>query len=318
MANGFGLYDMAGNADELCWDSGALTDPYDRTNPKGTIKSHKRAARGGSFLHPASRLRLPLFGLIKQYQAYRNIGFRVVRCDAGVHPADGNERGDVVLLDIPEGAEAEPLQGATFRANTQRTGEFKASGVPELKGLKWRFKTGDKVRSSPVVVGGVLYVGSLDGNFYALDIESGYMRWVFKSGGSINSVPYADEEKVYFGSNDGRAYALWRKDGTEAWSYDTGTTVQSTVIGYHDYIIFISDGGAVYFFSPDGTLLASGRQDWRVKIWRVGSWQEVAVLEGHHGGVLGIAFSPDGRLLVSGSADNTIKLWDLSSLLPSP
>jgi outer membrane protein assembly factor BamB len=33
---------------------------------------------------------------------------------------------------------------------------------------RWQFETGDDVRSSPAVVDGTLYVGSDDGNLYAL------------------------------------------------------------------------------------------------------------------------------------------------------
>ena len=104
----------------------------------------------------------------------------------------------------------------------------------------------------PVVLDGTIYFGSVDGNFYALDIESGYMRWVFKSEGAINSVPFADENNVYFGSNDGKVYALSREDGTELWSFDTGHTVQSTVARYGDWVVFTSDVGATYFLSVQG------------------------------------------------------------------
>src|ERR1700676_3206512 len=39
--------------------------------------------------------------------------------------------------------------------------------------LAWSFKTGDVVSASPTVVNGVVYVGSWDGYFYALDADTG-------------------------------------------------------------------------------------------------------------------------------------------------
>jgi WD40 repeat protein len=36
-------------------------------------------------------------------------------------------------------------------------------------------------------------------------------------------------------------------------------------------------------------------------------------LQGHTGGVPGVALSGDGRLVVSGSYDGTVKLWEVSS-----
>jgi polyvinyl alcohol dehydrogenase (cytochrome) len=41
----------------------------------------------------------------------------------------------------------------------------------------WSFPTGDAVTATPAVVGGVVYVGSWDGFFYALDAKSGALVW---------------------------------------------------------------------------------------------------------------------------------------------
>src|SRR5437588_663214 len=43
----------------------------------------------------------------------------------------------------------------------------------------WFFKTGDAVTANPVVVGNRVYVGSWDGNFYAIDKASGQQVWKF-------------------------------------------------------------------------------------------------------------------------------------------
>jgi outer membrane protein assembly factor BamB len=124
-------------------------------------------------------------------------------------------------------------------------------------GIKWKFRLqldGRPLRSfnPPVVKDDTIYFGSADGNFYALDIESGYMDWVFKSGAAINSVPYADNKQVYFGSQDGKTYAVSRDEGLEAWNFPTGRQVNSSVERYKDFIIFTSDGGASFFLTPEG------------------------------------------------------------------
>jgi len=132
-----------------------------------------------------------------------------------------------------------------------------SSRITPPLGLRWKInlQSGDeKIRSlnPPVVIGDTIYFGSDDGNFYALDVESGYMRWVFKSGAEINSVPYADKDQVYFGSKDGKLYALSRETGQEVWHFQTASQINSQVQRYGDYIIFFGDADAVYFLSPEG------------------------------------------------------------------
>lgn len=124
-------------------------------------------------------------------------------------------------------------------------------------GLRWKIKLQDNEErihslNPPVVIGDTIYFGSYDGNFYALDINSGYMHWVFKSGAEINSIPYADKEFVYFGSKDGKLYALNRKTGEEAWNFPTRSQINSLVQRYKDHIIFVGDADAIYFLNPDG------------------------------------------------------------------
>jgi len=127
-------------------------------------------------------------------------------------------------------------------------------------GVKWKLRlqlenNPAPAFNPPVVKGNSIYFGASDGNFYALDINSGYMRWVFNTEGIINSIPYIDGEKVYFGSNDGKLYAVYTQDGKAAWSFQADSTVQSTVVGYRDTVVFATDGGSIYFLSPQGDLL---------------------------------------------------------------
>lgn len=100
----------------------------------------------------------------------------------------------------------------------------------------------------------IIYFGSMDGNIYALDVETGYMRWVFRTKGGLNSIPTGDENNVYFGSNDGTLYAVSRKTGKEVWHYKGDYTIQSTIVSYKDYIIFTEDLGSIVFLSRNGNV----------------------------------------------------------------
>lgn len=65
-------------------------------------------------------------------------------------------------------------------------------------------------------------------------------------------------------------------------------------------------------FNSDGTLMASGSDDFMIRIWNVNTGKELSVLKGHEGIVSTVAFHPRNiALLASGSQDYTIRLWNV-------
>ncbi|MCL2792279.1 MAG: PQQ-binding-like beta-propeller repeat protein [Spirochaetaceae bacterium] len=139
---------------------------------------------------------------------------------------------------------------------------FTSQRIDPPIGIRWQFKlqegsARERRFNPPVVFQNTLYFGSSDSNFYALDLNTGFMRWVFETRAPVNSVPFVDNEKVYFGSTDGYIYAVYHKTGNLAWEFFTGFPVNSTIIGYKDQIVFTTDTGATHFFSRDGVELKS-------------------------------------------------------------
>ncbi|NOR66221.1 MAG: PQQ-binding-like beta-propeller repeat protein, partial [Woeseiaceae bacterium] len=47
--------------------------------------------------------------------------------------------------------------------------------------LLWKFKTADQIKSSPVIVDNIVYVGSSDENMYAIDFETGNPMWKYQT-----------------------------------------------------------------------------------------------------------------------------------------
>ena len=93
---------------------------------------------------------------------------------------------------------------------------------------KWSFATANLVFSSLAVANGVVYVGSLDNNVYALNAKSGAKLWSYATGNQIYSSPAVANGVVYVGSADNKVYALNAKTGAKLWSYTTGRAVESS------------------------------------------------------------------------------------------
>ena len=69
----------------------------------------------------------------------------------------------------------------------------------------WNYTTGSYVVSSPAVVNGVVYIGSDDGNVYALNATNGAKLWNYTTGISmLYSSPAVVDGVVYIGSADGK------------------------------------------------------------------------------------------------------------------
>lgn len=65
--------------------------------------------------------------------------------------------------------------------------------------------------------------------------------------------------------------------------------------------------------APDGTSVAVGSNDRRIRLFAVPDGSLLFELEWHDGPINTLAYSPDGSLLASGGQDRTVQLWDPNS-----
>jgi outer membrane protein assembly factor BamB len=125
------------------------------------------------------------------------------------------------------------LAEALFRGDPTHSGVYPSPKVPALDRVKWKFKTGSRVVSSPAVVGGTVYIGSADHFVYALSAADGSVKWRYKTGGAVNSSPAVAADRVFVASLDGEVYALDAVDGTLKWKFKTGGERLFTAPGIH-------------------------------------------------------------------------------------
>lgn len=84
---------------------------------------------------------------------------------------------------------------------------------------KWCNRMKAVIWSSPVAVGGIVYVGCADGNDYALDAREGTVRWRVQTGARVWGSPVVTNELVYVSNDDGLVFALYRADGRVRWQF---------------------------------------------------------------------------------------------------
>lgn len=159
----------------------------------------------------------------------------------------------------------------TFHGNLARTGVFESPGLRVLKGIKWEFKTKGAIIGSPAIANGTVFIGSSDGNMYAVEQGTGKQKWKFVTGGPIVSSPAIADGMVFFLGYDGGFYALDVGTGTRKWRFSTSLERRFEAKGLHGaspasqvmadpFDIFLSSpavfNGRVYFGSSDGNVYA--------------------------------------------------------------
>jgi outer membrane protein assembly factor BamB len=146
----------------------------------------------------------------------------------------------------------------------------------------WFFPTGDTVSATPTVVDGIVYAGSWDGYFYALDFRTGALRWKYQLDPQPSVTPYPGETPRNITSDGGLVtssawfeaagsghpdlvifgggytlYALNAHSGALYWSHEYTGRPDLPADPAHDYTrIFsspvVADGKVLFGVSVDG------------------------------------------------------------------
>src|SRR3989344_2043957 len=174
-------------------------------------------------------------------------------------------------------------------------GTFGVTQSPSEEGQQptttvWKIEL-DESGSNPVIVDGVLYVGSADGAVYALDPKTGGAKWRFQTGESLSPVtsfpqvitvprgtgiddqmsagmsaaqkqreqgirrvdmtPAVENGTVFIGSGDRSFYAIDAATGKKKWSYVAGPGMASNNYTSYPVPAAVLKNGTVYFVTED-------------------------------------------------------------------
>ncbi len=139
-----------------------------------------------------------------------------------------------------------PGEWAMFRHNLARTGCSPSSNTLPSGNLKWVFRAGGAIHSSPAIAGDTVYSGARDHRLYALDAATGTKRWEYLTGSWVESSPAVANGIVYVGSNDGKLHAVKVDTGEKLWEFRVGYPVRSSPAVAGDVVYFGADDYSLY------------------------------------------------------------------------
>ena len=145
---------------------------------------------------------------------------------------------------VPAGTQDWP----TYMHDNQRSGAsgeqlLSAANASQLTRL-WSFKTGGAIAAQAAIVQGVAYIGSWDGNEYAINVQTGAQVWATNLGVTSQPICYPPSPgvtssatvlngTVYVGGGDAYWYALDAATGSILWKVYTGDN--SPASGHYNY-----------------------------------------------------------------------------------
>jgi len=125
---------------------------------------------------------------------------------------------------------------------------------------KWKIKENVSFEAPSLLLNDVIYIGSLEGNFYAINAENGIKIWTYKTTnqiiGSANWFQTGKKTSLVFGCYDFKIYCLDAQSGKLNWTYETGNYINGgpTVAG--NKILFGGCDSYMHVISSEnGTLI---------------------------------------------------------------
>jgi outer membrane protein assembly factor BamB len=143
------------------------------------------------------------------------------------------------------------------------------SAVSDTPEVLWTYNPKDDGKAdetafevTPVVAGGVVYLGDADGGFHAVRLKDGQKVWSvkFEDAGFVSAAAVRGEQLVV-GDYNGKVRCLSTKDGAELWNYDAETEVYAGPTFHGDDVLVTTEGGVLVAIN-----LQTGKEHWRFVI----------------------------------------------------
>jgi outer membrane protein assembly factor BamB len=237
--NKLGIYDAIGNVFEWCW--GGNFDYYDNADPRG---DGTPAVRGGSFRVSTGKVETDILYVgtkqkvgwnLKWGTSWPEIGFRVIRTDAGVHSPKPPANVPQVVLKL-DADRPDPTDVGMYRGHMARTGCYDNGHLELPLKTVWKISLNGPVAGPPAIAEGRLYVGDSSGQLVCLNADDGKEHWRVKLKGPLRGSPMAVGQQVFAVAGN-QLFALKADSGQTSWtvpnlspSRNHGLTIAGNVV----------------------------------------------------------------------------------------
>ena len=289
------------------WDIGAgIMGGIFKVNPTYRPEEIQALLVENAALRAACGARLGYWPLAWDEEEIRDLAFS----PDGRYLATVNGYGSVRLWDAANGQllpelEEGRLTGEYYRqynAAFSPDGTLLAAGGPDDRVRVWRLETGRLLYSLEGYGSSRVFsvAFSPDGTLLAAGSSDNTVRvWQVSDGSLLHTLEGHEDDvvEVAFSADGATLVSRSEDDPLRLWRVDDGTLRKEV------------GGQKAFDLSPDGSLLATGREEGAVSLWAMPAGTRLSSAAEHERRVDGLLFSPDGATLVSLSDDGTVGLW---------
>ncbi|HEX9312429.1 MAG TPA: PQQ-binding-like beta-propeller repeat protein [Actinomycetota bacterium] len=143
--------------------------------------------------------------------------------------------------------------------------------------ILWNANVGGGEVSTAAVSHGVVFVGSGDWNVYAFSAQTGIQQWAYKTGGPVVGGPTVVGRVVYVGSDDGKVYALNATNGALLWTTSIGGEINHSPTVAHRVLYVGNFTGSFDLYALD---VATGTIKWTAPTGGYLDWNTPALVNG--------------------------------------
>jgi outer membrane protein assembly factor BamB len=134
-----------------------------------------------------------------------------------------------------------------IRGDAKATGAV-AEAVPQPFDIAWTYAAeGSGFEATAAIVGGIVYVGDVDGAFHAVNLADGKPVWTrkFEETGFVAGSAVVDGH-VYCVDFNGVVRCLKAADGAEVWKFDTETSLYAAPNVHEGVVLIATESGQLF------------------------------------------------------------------------